>query len=79
MFDRIEHPARGRAGGGNGRPGKVYIKNGTPLRGKGKDLVPAGATLVLETPGGGGFGNPSERNENDIRRDVEDGFVSGSL
>ena len=78
MFDRIEHPARGRAGGGNGRPGKVYIKGGSPLRGKGKDLVPAGATLVLETPGGGGFGNPSERNENDIRGDVEDGFVSGT-
>jgi N-methylhydantoinase B len=78
MFDRIEHSARGRAGGGNGRPGKVYIKDGTPLRGKGKDLVPAGATLVLETPGGGGFGNPSERNENDIRGDVEDGFVSGT-
>ena len=78
MFDRIEHPARGRAGGGNGRPGKVYIKGGSPLRGKGKDLVPAGTTLVLETPGGGGFGNPSERNENDIRGDVEDGFVSGT-
>ncbi len=78
MFDRIEHPARGRAGGGNGRPGKVYIKGGSPLRGKGKDLVPAGATLVLETPGGGGFGNPSERNENDIRGDVEKGFVSGT-
>lgn len=76
MFDRIEHPARGRAGGGNGRPGKVYIKNGVPLKGKGKDVVPNGATLVLETPGGGGFGDPSERNETDIRRDVENGLVS---
>ena len=77
MFDRIEHPARGRAGGGSGRPGKVYIKDGGSLKGKGKDIVPAGSTLVLETPGGGGFGDPSERNEVDIKRDVEDGYVSG--
>ena len=78
MFDRIEHPARGRAGGGSGRPGKVYIKNGGLLKGKGKDIVPAGSTLVLETPGGGGFGDPSERNEADIKGDLEDGFVSES-
>ena len=78
MFDRIEHPARGRAGGGNGRAGKVYIKNGGSLRGKGKDVVPAGATLVLETPGGAGYGDPLEREEIDIRRDLEDGFVSES-
>ena len=78
MFDRIEHPARGRAGGENGRPGMVYIKDGGSLKGKGKDIVPAGSILVLETPGGGGFGDPSERNEVDIKRDVEDGYVSGS-
>ena len=78
MFDRIEHPARGRAGGENGRPGMVYIKDGGLLKGKGKDIVPAGSTLVLETPGGGGVGDPSERNEVDIKRDVEDGYVSGS-
>ena len=76
MFDRIEHPARGRAGGENGRPGNVYIKDGVSLRGKGKDVVPAGATLVLETPGGAGYGDPLEREETDIRGDLEDGFVS---
>ena len=61
MFDRIDHPARGRAGGESGAPGRVYIKDGAELRGKGQDLVPAGATLVLETPGGGGIGSAAER------------------
>ncbi len=59
MFDRIRYPARGRDGGGDGSPGRVYLKNGPDLPGKGKDLIPAGATLVLETPGGGGIGNPA--------------------
>ena len=61
MFDRVDHPAAGRDGGGSGAPGRVYIKDGPALRGKGQDLVPAGATLVLETPGGGGMGAAEER------------------
>ena len=61
MFDRIRYPARGRGGGEPGATGRVYIKDGAELRGKGMDIVPAGATLVMETPGGGGIGNPEER------------------
>ncbi len=61
MFDRVHHPARGREGGGDGQPGRVYLSSGTTLRGKGNELVPAGETLVLETPGGGGLGPVSSR------------------
>lgn len=60
MFDRIHHPARGRAGGGDGAPGRVFLRSGVDLRGKGNELVPAGDTLVLETPGGAGLGVPME-------------------
>lgn len=56
MFDRLQHPARGRHGGGDGAPGKVYLDNGEILRGKGREEVPAGATIIFETPGGGGIG-----------------------
>ena len=31
MFDRIEHPARGRDGGENGAPGAVLLDDGTRL------------------------------------------------
>ena len=61
MFDRIHHPARGRQGGGEGAPGRVYLKDGPDLNGKGRDLVPANATLVMETPGGGGMGDVVRR------------------
>ena len=75
MFDRIRFPARGRAGGGDGSPGRVYLKDGPDLPGKGKDLVPAGAMLVLETPGGGAIGDPSERDVDAIAADIEAGLV----
>jgi len=58
LFDRIEHPARGRHGGADGAPGRVALDDGTPLAGKGKQVVPAGRRLVLELPGGGGLGEP---------------------
>ena len=59
LFDRIDHPARGRAGGAPGAAGRIALASGQVLRGKGKQIVPAGERLVLELPGGGGLG-PSE-------------------
>jgi N-methylhydantoinase A/oxoprolinase/acetone carboxylase beta subunit/N-methylhydantoinase B/oxoprolinase/acetone carboxylase alpha subunit len=56
LFDRIDHPARGRGGGGNGTPGAVYLASGKKLKSKGKQVVPAGDRLILELPGGGGIG-----------------------
>ena len=75
MFDRIGHPAKGRRGGAPGAAGRVYLKDGSELRGKGQDVVPAGATLVLETPGGGGVGDPRRRDPAAVRRDEEEGLV----
>lgn len=56
LFDRIDHAARGRDGGEDGAAGSVHLADGTPLKGKGKQIVPAGGRLVLELPGGGGLG-----------------------
>ena len=71
MFDRIRHPARGRRGGQDGAPGRVYIKDGPALRGKGQGTIPAGATLVMETPGGGGIGDPAKRSPDALQADEE--------
>ncbi len=56
LFDRIDHPARGRNGGGTGAPGGIRLASGAKLKGKGKQIVPAGDAVVLELPGGGGLG-----------------------
>ena len=73
---RVVHPARGRDGGGDGEPGRVYVKGGDDFRGKGRDVVPPGATLVMETPGGAGMGRADQRDRNLIAADVEAGLVS---
>jgi N-methylhydantoinase B len=61
MFDRVRHPAKGRHGGGNGAAGVVRLDDGTEMRPKGWQHVPAGRRLLLELPGGGGYGEPAKR------------------
>ena len=55
-FERRQHPARGRAGGDNGRVGRVQLASGKVLPGKETYVVPAGDRLIAEMPGGGGYG-----------------------
>lgn len=76
MFDRIDHPARGRDGGGDGGKGAAQLEDGTRMRGMGRDIIPAGARLIVETPGGGGIGAPADRDPELLARDVRAGFVS---
>lgn len=78
MFDRVDNPARGRSGGEDGAAGKVYLDDGTPFSAKGKQLVPADRTLILELPGGGGFGPVSDRDPADLENDMTQGYVSAS-
>ncbi len=56
LFDRIENPARGREGGAAGLAGRAYLSDGTKLKGKGKQIIPPGRSLIMELPGGGGLG-----------------------
>lgn len=79
MFDRIVHPARGRDGGEDGAPGAVYLLDAhgerTDLPGKGRDVVPGGSRLILQTPGGGGVGNAQDRAADLIQHDIAHGLV----
>ena len=75
MFDRVSNPARGRQGGDDGAPGTVMLDNGTKLNAKGKQRIPGGRKLVLELPGGGGFGNPLLRDPSDITNDKTQGYI----
>lgn len=76
MFDRVIHPPRGRNGGANGMTGKLYLKSGTALQGKGRQTIPGGDSVILEMPGGGGLGDPGGRDPHRLAIDVRDGFVS---
>ncbi len=78
MFDRIDHPPRGRNGGGEGLTGIIRIKEGAMLKGKGRQTVPAGERLRMEMPGGGGLGSPKVRSADLVADDVRNGLVSVS-
>jgi len=75
-FDRIKHPARGCDGGGNGGAGRVSLKLGGSLRGFGRQVIPAGDRVVIETPGGGGIGDPKQRPREKVAQDVKNGLVT---
>jgi len=79
MFDRVDHPARGRQGGKNGAPTTISREDGTPMKGKGKQFVPAGGRVRLAFPGGAGYGDPAERDPELIRRDLERGYISKAV
>ncbi|MBI4200308.1 MAG: hydantoinase B/oxoprolinase family protein [Chloroflexi bacterium] len=72
-------PPQGMEGGLPGRSGRVVINVGTPaevnLETWSHELQP-GDTLSFESPGGGGFGNPFQREPQAVLRDVVEGFVS---
>ncbi len=76
IFDRVGHPPKGREGGYDGAGGRVHLKSGRTLRTKGFQIIPDGERLVLELPGGGGMGDPAERDPVLVVRDVRDGLVS---
>ncbi|MAS44888.1 MAG: 5-oxoprolinase [Rhodobacteraceae bacterium] len=74
-YDRIEHPARGAEGGGDGAPGYVGLASGAAFRGKGFQMVPPGERLVVLTPGGGGIGPVEDRDPARVAADLEAGLV----
>ncbi|HYC46660.1 MAG TPA: hydantoinase B/oxoprolinase family protein [Burkholderiales bacterium] len=75
-FDRIVHPARGSDGGYDGASGRAALKSGQTLRGFGRQVIPTGDRVVLETPGGGGIGDPRKRSRAAVEQDVRNGLVS---
>ncbi len=76
MFDRVTHPARGRAGGGDGGRGRVRLASGAEMKAKGRQPIPPGDAVIMEMPGGGGMGDPFARDPALVAADVRNGLVS---
>lgn len=78
--ERIRFPAAGRHGGHPGRPGRMRIgADGPDLPSKGEFRIPGGKSLILETPGGGGFGPPEARAAEAVHRDARDGLTEARV
>jgi N-methylhydantoinase B len=75
-FDRVVHPPRGTDGGGAGATGRIRTSSGRTLSAKGHHSIPPGERLIVEMPGGGGYGDPAQRHPALVARDVQNGLVS---
>jgi N-methylhydantoinase B len=70
----------GIRGGGSGRVGEAYIKAASDADFHREDpyrtLLPAGSSVTIMTAGGGGWGNPLERDPARVRMDVIEEYIS---
>ena len=76
MYDRTKCAAQGICGGSPGATGTVRAADGGELHPKRQQRLAAGERVTLSLPGGGGYGDPLEREPRMVARDVEDGLVS---
>ena len=74
MTERTRVPAPGFSGGGAGRRGTVEI-NGSEVDSHVQHVLNEGDTVMLRTPGGGGYGDPAERSETQRDTDRLRGYV----
>ncbi len=75
-FERLSTGPAGRQGGLDGAKGRVRITDGTRITDKGLYRIPPQERLILETPGGGGFGDPKDRDRAAVARDLSHGLIS---
>ena len=75
LTERRRTAPRGLAGGENGALGENLI-DGEAVPAKASVDVAAGTTVSIRTPGGGGHGDPAERDPDARERDRRDGKVT---
>ncbi len=76
MFDRGQYPARGRRGGKNGANTTIVRSDGAAMHVKGKQFVPHGERVIMAFPGGAGYGDPSDRPADLVKRDLARGYIT---
>ncbi len=76
MFDRVNHPALGRRGGGSGGATTIAQDDGSKMNGKGKQFVPHGRRVMLGLPGGAGYGDAAKRPKSSVMRDLARGYIT---
>ena len=76
LAERTRFAATGLFGGRPGGLGAVTI-DGRPVDPKATHVVEPGRVIEMTTPGGGGFGDPGERDTARTQADVAGGYVPG--
>jgi N-methylhydantoinase B len=79
-FDKAKNPPCGIEGGSNGGGGRFVVRLGTEQQQEtivsGRYEMKTGDRFLLQSAGGGGFGQPQERDTDAVKRDVAEGYIS---
>jgi N-methylhydantoinase B len=75
-MDRIHHAPKGYDGGLDGAKATVEFSTGEIVTQKGTRDLGAGTEIILNLPGGGGLGDPADRDPALIERDLRNQIVS---
>jgi N-methylhydantoinase B len=79
-FDKSRFPPNGLAGGQEGGAASFVINPGTGqeriVSASGRFELHAGDRFVLQSAGGGGYGDPRERDPDALKKDIAEGRVT---
>ncbi len=76
LSDRRDHPPLGILGGAPGAAAVIALDDGTRPHPKSRTTVKSGTRLLMNYAGGGGYGDPKDRDPEEVRRDVRAGYVT---
>jgi N-methylhydantoinase B len=76
IVDRTRHPALGLLGGRPGAPGEIVLNGGGRPNPKSRVALSTSDVVHVNTPGGGGYGDPRRRDPEYVRQDVIAGYVT---
>ena len=81
-YDRAKFPPNGVAGGKPGSRSRFVIHLGTQdeqeTPASGRYDLRAGERFLLQSAGGGGYGDPKQRDRAALKRDIAEGYVSAA-
>jgi N-methylhydantoinase B len=79
-FNKTRFPPSGLAGGSDGARARFVVRLGTPQEGEitasARVDMRAGERFLLQSAGGGGYGDPAKRDHAASARDLAEGYVS---
>lgn len=75
-LERLKFPPLGAHGGAAGALGTVALTDGQNRTTKGTHSIQPGQRLRLQSPGGGGIGDPKSRDRDAVRHDLTHGLIS---
>ena len=76
LGERMQHPPEGFFGGRPGGLAGAALQSGRPVDPKGRTQVRPGDVLTFRYAGGGGYGDPTERDASAVEDDLKNGLVT---